>query len=147
MDYRMRRSTLRMLCILLNAMVFIPFALIVIADTSMTISSKIHGWTYESLVMAVHPLFYLGVLLLLITPAANFFFAYYEKKKNFLLQALNIILSFFFFMAFAGFLNEMLKNDSKPDWMLLNVLMLFLTFGFSYLYISDAKRFWLNSAE
>ena len=147
MDYRMRRSTLRMLCILLNAMILIPSAFTVIFDTSMMITSSIQGGAYESFAMAVHPVFYAGILLLLILPLANFFHIYYKKKNSFLLKALNLIVTILFALIWAGLLNSIYENGMDDEWLFLFITMNFFTFGFSYTYISGIERFWLKSDE
>ena len=147
MDYRMRRSTLRMLCILLNVMILIPSAFTVIFDTFMAITSSIQGGAYESFAMAVHPMFYVGILLLLILPLVNFFYIYYEKKNSFLLKALNFIVTILFALIWAGFLSSIYENGMEDEWLFLFITMIFFTFGFSYTYISGIERFWLNSDE
>lgn len=147
MDYRMRRSTLRMLCILLNVMILIPSAFTVIFDTFMAITSSIQGGAYESFAMAVHPMFYVGILLLLILPLVNFFYIYYEKKNSFLLKVLNFIVTIFFALIWAGFLSSIYENGMEDEWLFLFITMIFFTFGFSYTYISGIERFWLNSDE
>lgn len=147
MDYRMRRSTLRMLCILLNVMILIPSAFAVIFDTFMAITSSIQGGAYESFAMAVHPMFYVGILLLLILPLVNFFYIYYEKKNSFLLKVLNFIVTIFFALIWAGFLSSIYENGMEDEWLFLFITMIFFTFGFSYTYISGIERFWLNSDE
>ena len=147
MDYRMRRSTLRMLCILLNVMILIPTALTVIFDTFMAITSSIQGGAYESFAMAVHPMFYVGILLLLILPLVNFFYIYYEKKNSFLLKVLNFIVTIFFALIWAGFLSSIYENGMEDEWLFLFITMIFFTFGFSYTYISGIERFWLKSDE
>ena len=147
MDYRMRRSTLRMLCILLNVMILIPSAFTVIFDTFMAITSSIQGGAYESFAMAVHPMFYVGILLLLILPLVNFFYIYYEKKNSFLLKVLNFIMTIFFALIWAGFLSSIYENGMEDEWLFLFITMIFFTFGFSYTYISGIERFWLNSDE
>jgi len=147
MDYRMRRSTLRMLCILLNVMILIPSAFAVIFDTFMAITSSIQGGAYESFAMAVHPMFYVGILLLLILPLVNFFYIYYEKKNSFLLKVLNFIVTIFFALIWAGFLSSIYENGMEDEWLFLFITMIFFTFGFSYTYISGIERFWLKSDE
>ena len=147
MDYRMRRSTLRMLCILLNVMTLIPSAFTVIFDTFMTITSSIQGGAYESFAMAVHPMFYVGILLLLILPLVNFFYIYYEKKNSFLLKVLNFIVTILFALIWAGFLSSIYENGMEDEWLFLFITMIFFTFGFSYTYISGIERFWLKSDE
>lgn len=147
MDYRMRRSTLRMLCILLNVMILIPSAFTVIFDTFMAITSSIQGGAYESFAMAVHPMFYVGILLLLILPLVNFFYIYYEKKNSFLLKVLNFIVTILFALIWAGFLSSIYENGMEDEWLFLFITMIFFTFGFSYTYISGIERFWLNSDE
>lgn len=147
MDYRMRRSTLRMLCILLNVMILIPSAFTVIFDTFMAITSSIQGGAYESFAMAVHPMFYVGILLLLILPLVNFFYIYYEKKNSFLLKVLNFIMTILFALIWAGFLSSIYENGMEDEWLFLFITMIFFTFGFSYTYISGIERFWLNSDE
>ena len=147
MDYRMRRSTLRMLCILLNAMILIPSAFTVIFDTFMAITSSIQGGAYESFAMAVHPMFYVGILLLLILPLVNFFYIYYEKKNSFLLKVLNFIMTIFFALIWAGSLSSIYENGMEDEWLFLFITMIFFTFGFSYTYISGIERFWLKSDE
>ena len=147
MDYRMRRSTLRMLCILLNVMILIPSAFTVIFDTFMAITSSIQGGAYESFAMAVHPMFYVGILLLLILPLVNFFYIYYEKKNSFLLKVLNFIVTIFFALIWAGFLSSIYENGMEDEWLFLFITMIFFTFGFSYTYIRGIERFWLKSDE
>ena len=147
MDYRMRRSTLRMLCILLNVMISIPSAFAVIFDTFMAITSSIQGGAYESFAMAVHPMFYVGILLLLILPLVNFFYIYYEKKNSFLLKVLNFIVTILFALIWAGFLSSIYENGMEDEWLFLFITMIFFTFGFSYTYISGIERFWLKSDE
>ena len=147
MDYRMRRSTLRMLCILLNVMILIPSAFTVIFDTFMAITSSIQGGAYESFAMAVHPMFYVGILLLLVLPLVNFFYIYYEKKNSFLLKVLNFIVTILFALIWAGFLSSIYENGMEDEWLFLFITMIFFTFGFSYTYISGIERFWLNSDE
>ena len=147
MDYRMRRSTLRMLCILLNVMILIPSAFTVIFDTFMAITSSIQGGAYESFAMAVHPMFYVGILLLLILPLVNFFYIYYEKKNSFLLKVLNFIMTILFALIWAGFLSSIYENGMEDEWLFLFITMNFFTFGFSYTYISGIERFWLKSDE
>ena len=147
MDYRMRRSTLRMLCILLNVMILIPSAFAVIFDTFMAITSSIQGGAYESFAMAVHPMFYVGILLLLILPLVNFFYIYYEKKNSFLLKVLNFIMTILFALIWAGSLSSIYENGMEDEWLFLFITMIFFTFGFSYTYISGIERFWLNSDE
>lgn len=147
MDYRMRRSTLRMLCILLNVMILIPSAFTVIFDTFMAITSSIQGGAYESFAMAVHPMFYVGILLLLILPLVNFFYIYYEKKNSFLLKVLNFIMTILFALIWAGFLSSIYENGMEDEWLFLFITMIFFTFGFSYTYISGIERFWLKSDE
>ena len=147
MDYRMRRSTLRMLCILLNVMILIPSAFTVIFDTFIAITSSIQGGAYESFAMAVHPMFYVGILLLLILPLVNFFYIYYEKKNSFLLKVLNFIVTIFFALIWAGFLSSIYENGMEDEWLFLFITMIFFTFGFSYTYISGIERFWLKSDE
>ena len=147
MDYRMRRSTLRMLCILLNVMILIPSAFTVIFDTFMAITSSIQGGAYEIFAMAVHPMFYVGILLLLILPLVNFFYIYYEKKNSFLLKVLNFIVTIFFALIWAGFLSSIYENGMEDEWLFLFITMIFFTFGFSYTYISGIERFWLKSDE
>ena len=147
MDYRMRRSTLRMLCILLNVMILIPSAFTVIFDTFMAITSLIQGGAYESFAMAVHPMFYVGILLLLILPLVNFFYIYYEKKNSFLLKVLNFIMTIFFALIWAGFLSSIYENGMEDEWLFLFITMIFFTFGFSYTYISGIERFWPKSDE
>ena len=147
MDYRMRRSTLRMLCILLNVMILIPSAFTVIFDTFMVITSSIQGGAYESFAMAVHPMFYVGILLLLILPLVNFFYIYYEKKNSFLLKVLNFIVTILFALIWAGFLSSIYENGMEDEWLFLYITMIFFTFGFSYTYISGIERFWLKSDE
>jgi len=147
MDYRMRRSTLRMLCILLNVMILIPSAFTVIFDTFMAITSSIQGGAYESFAMAVHPMFYVGILLLLILPLVNFFYIYYEKKNSFLLKVLNFIVTILFALIWAGFLSSIYENGMEDEWLFLFITMIFFTFGFSYTYISGIERFWLKSDE
>ena len=147
MGYRMRRSTLRMLCILLNVMILIPSAFTVIFDTFMAITSSIQGGAYESFAMAVHPMFYVGILLLLILPLVNFFYIYYEKKNSFLLKVLNFIVTIFFALIWAGFLSSIYENGMEDEWLFLFITMNFFTFGFSYTYISGIERFWLKSDE
>ena len=147
MDYRMRRSTLRMLCILLNVMILIPSAFTVIFDTFMAITSSIQGGAYESFAMAVHPMFYVGILLLLILPLVNFFYIYYEKKNSFLLKVLNFIVTILFALIWAGSLSSIYENGMEDEWLFLFITMIFFTFGFSYTYISGIERFWLNSDE
>ena len=147
MDYRMRRSTLRMLCILLNVMILIPSAFTVIFDTFMVITSSIQGGAYESFAMAVHPMFYVGILLLLILPLVNFFYIYYEKKNSFLLKVLNFIVTILFALIWAGFLSSIYENGMEDEWLFLFITMIFFTFGFSYTYISGIESFWLNSDE
>ncbi len=147
MDYRMRRSTLRMLCILLNVMILIPSAFAVIFDTFMAITSSIQGGAYESFAMAVHPMFYVGILLLLILPLVNFFYIYYEKKNSFLLKVLNFIVTILFALIWAGFLSSIYENGMEDEWLFLFITMIFFTFGFSYTYISGIERFWLKSDE
>ena len=147
MDYRMRRSTLRMLCILLNVMILIPSAFTVIFDTFMAITSSIQGGAYESFAMAVHPMFYVGILLLLILPLVNFFYIYYEKKNSFLLKVLNFIVTIFFALIWAGFLSSIYENGMEDEWLFLYITMIFFTFGFSYPYISGIERVWLKSDE
>lgn len=147
MDYRMRRSTLRMLCILLNVMILIPSAFAVIFDTFMAITSSIQGGAYESFAMAVHPMFYVGILLLLILPLVNFFYIYYEKKNSFLLKVLNFIMTILFALIWAGFLSSIYENGMEDEWLFLFITMIFFTFGFSYTYISGIERFWLKSDE
>lgn len=147
MDYRMRRSTLRMLCILLNVMILIPSAFTVIFDTFMAITSSIQGGAYEIFAMAVHPMFYVGILLLLILPLVNFFYIYYEKKNSFLLKVLNFIVTILFALIWAGFLSSIYENGMEDEWLFLFITMIFFTFGFSYTYISGIERFWLNSDE
>ena len=147
MDYRMRRSTLRMLCILLNVMILIPSAFTVIFDTFMAITSSIQGGAYESFAMAVHPMFYGGILLLLILPLVNFFYIYYEKKNSFLLKVLNFIVLILFALIWAGSLSSIYENGMEDEWLFLFITMNFFTFGFSYTYISGIERFWLKSDE
>ena len=147
MDYRMRRSTLRMLCILLNVMILIPSAFTVIFDTFMAITSSIQGGAYESFAMAVHPMFYVGILLLLILPLVNFFYIYYEKKNSFLLKVLNFIVLILFALIWAGSLSSIYENGMEDEWLFLFITMSFFTFGFSYTYISGIERFWLKSDE
>ena len=147
MDYRMRRSTLRMLCILLNAMILIPSAFTVIFDTFMAITSSIQGGAYESFAMAVHPMFYVGIWLLLIFPLVNFFYIYYEKKNSFLLKVLNFIVTILFALIWAGLLSSIYENGMEDEWLFLFITMNFFTFGFSYTYISGIERFWLKSDE
>ena len=147
MDYRMRRSTLRMLCILLNVMILIPSAFTVIFDTFMAITSSIQGGAYESFAMAVHPMFYVGILLLLILPLVNFFYIYYEKKNSFLLKVLNFIVTILFALIWAGSLSSIYENGMEDEWLFLFITMNFFTFGFSYTYISGIERFWLKSDE
>lgn len=147
MDYRMRRSTLRMLCILLNVMISIPSAFAVIFDTFMAITSSIQGGAYESFAMAVHPMFYVGILLLLILPLVNFFYIYYEKKNSFLLKVLNFIVTILFALIWAGFLSSIYENGMEDEWLFLFITVIFFTFGFSYTYISGIERFWLKSDE
>ena len=147
MDYRMRRSTLRMLCILLNVMILIPSAFTVIFDTFMAITSSIQGGAYESFAMAVHPMFYVGILLLLVLPLVNFFYIYYEKKNSFLLKVLNFIVTILFALIWAGSLSSIYENGMEDEWLFLFITMIFFTFGFSYTYISGIERFWLNSDE
>jgi len=147
MDYRMRRSTLRMLCILLNVMILIPSAFTVIFDTFMAITSSIQGGAYESFAMAVHPMFYVGILLLLILPLVNFFYIYYEKKNSFLLKVLNFIVLILFALIWAGSLSSIYENGMEDEWLFLFITMIFFTFGFSYTYISGIERFWLKSDE
>ena len=147
MDYRMRRSTLRMLCILLNVMILIPSAFTVIFDTFMAITSSIQGGAYESFAMAVHPMFYVGILLLLILPLVNFFYIYYEKKNSFLLKVLNFIMTILFALIWACFLSSIYENGMEDEWLFLFITMIFFTFGFSYTYISGIERFWLKSDE
>ena len=147
MDYRMRRSTLRMLCILLNVMILIPSAFTVIFDTFMAITSSIQGGAYEIFAMAVHPMFYVGILLLLILPLVNFFYIYYEKKNSFLLKVLNFIVTILFALIWAGFLSSIYENGMEDEWLFLFITMIFFTFGFSYTYISGIERFWLKSDE
>ena len=147
MDYRMRRSTLRMLCILLNVMILIPSAFTVIFDTFMVITSSIQGGAYESFAMAVHPMFYVGILLLLILPLVNFFYIYYEKKNSFLLKVLNFIVTILFALIWAGSLSSIYENGMEDEWLFLFITMIFFTFGFSYTYISGIERFWLKSDE
>ena len=147
MDYRMRRSTLRMLCILLNVMILIPSAFTVIFDTFMAITSSIQGRAYESFAMAVHPMFYVGILLLLILPLVNFFYIYYEKKNSFLLKVLNFIVTILFALIWAGSLSSIYENGMEDEWLFLFITMNFFTFGFSYTYISGIERFWLKSDE
>ena len=147
MDYRMRRSTLRMLCILLNVMILIPSAFTVIFDTFMAITSSIQGGAYESFAMAVHPMFYVGILLLLVLPLVNFFYIYYEKKNSFLLKVLNFIVTILFALIWAGSLSSIYENGMEDEWLFLFITMIFFTFGFSYTYISGIERFWLKSDE
>lgn len=147
MDYRMRRSTLRMLCILLNVMILIPSAFTVIFDTFMAITSSIQGGAYEIFAMAVHPMFYVGILLLLILPLVNFFYIYYEKKNSFLLKVLNFIMTILFALIWAGSLSSIYENGMEDEWLFLFITMIFFTFGFSYTYISGIERFWLKSDE
>ena len=147
MDYRMRRSTLRMLCILLNVMILIPSAFTVIFDTFMAITSSIQGGAYESFAMAVHPMFYVGILLLLILPLVNFFYIYYEKKNSFLLKVLIFIVTILFALIWAGFLSSIYENGMEDEGLFLFIRMIFFTFGFSYTYFSGIERVWLKSDE
>ena len=97
--------------------------------------------------MAVHPMFYVGILLLLILPLVNFFYIYYEKKNSFLLKVLNFIMTIFFALIWAGFLSSIYENGMEDEWLFLFITMIFFTFGFSYTYISGIERFWLKSDE
>tara|TARA_Y100000813_G_scaffold146397_1_gene107026 strand:+ start:332 stop:718 length:387 start_codon:yes stop_codon:yes gene_type:complete len=128
-------------------MILIPSAFTVIFDTFMAITSSIQGGAYESFAMAVHPMFYVGILLLLILPLVNFFYIYYEKKNSFLLKVLNFIVTIFFALIWAGFLSSIYENGMEDEWLFLFITMIFFTFGFSYTYISGIERFWLKSDE
>tara|TARA_B100001248_G_scaffold167110_1_gene126434 strand:+ start:274 stop:660 length:387 start_codon:yes stop_codon:yes gene_type:complete len=128
-------------------MILIPSAFAVIFDTFMAITSSIQGGAYESFAMAVHPMFYVGILLLLILPLVNFFYIYYEKKNSFLLKVLNFIVTILFALIWAGFLSSIYENGMEDEWLFLFITMIFFTFGFSYTYISGIERFWLKSDE
>ena len=128
-------------------MILIPSAFTVIFDTFMAITSSIQGGAYESFAMAVHPMFYVGILLLLILPLVNFFYIYYEKKNSFLLKVLNFIVTILFALIWAGFLSSIYENGMEDEWLFLFITMIFFTFGFSYTYISGIERFWLKSDE
>ena len=127
MDYRMKKSSLRILCLFLNFMMLMPFFIFFIA----------------AIFSGVNPLFSVLMLFLLILPLANFFHIYYKKRKNLLLKNVNFIAAVFFGIVMIGSVG----NTNIQDSMKLIVVTIFLIFNINYVYISGGKKFWLNSDE
>ena len=127
MDYRIKKSSLRILCLFLNFMMLMPFFIFFIA----------------AIFSGVNPFFSASMLLLLILPSANFFHIYYKKKISFLLKNVNFIAGVFFALLMIGSVG----NINIQDWIKLIVLTIFLILNINYVYISGEKKFWLNSDE
>ena len=125
----MKKSTLRKLCLFLNFMMIMPFAVFFVA----------------AIFAGVNPFFTALMLFLLILPSANFFHIYYKKKKSFLLNSANLIAGVFCVILMVyGFLDP---NDTSPDILKIIVTMIFLIFSINHAYISGEEKFWLNSYE
>ena len=123
----MKRSSLRILCLFLNLMMIMPFALFLLA----------------AIYSGANPFFSVLFFFLLTLSLANFFHIYYKKRKNFLLKNVNFIAAVFFGIVMIGSVG----NTNIQDSMKLIVLTIFLIFNINYVYISGGKKFWLNSDE
>tara|TARA_X000000950_G_scaffold261904_1_gene332629 strand:+ start:238 stop:561 length:324 start_codon:yes stop_codon:yes gene_type:complete len=97
---------------------------------------------FAAIFEGVNPLFAKFFLFLLILPSANFFHIYYKKKKDLLLKAGNfIVIAFCIILIIYGFG----PIDTNSNWFKIIVAMIYLIFNINYVYISDEKKFWLNS--
>ena len=127
MGFQMKKSSLRILCLFLNFILIMPFALFLL------------GAIYSGANLFFSVLFFF----LLTLSLANFFHIYYKKKISFLLKNVNFIAAVFFGILMLGSVG----NTNIQDWMKLSVLTIFLIFNINYVYISGEKKFWLNSDE
>ena len=116
----MKRSSLRILCLFLNFIMIMPFAIFFVA----------------AIFAGVNPFFSAFFLFLLILSSVNFFHIYYKKKKNFLLKNVNFIAGVFFALLMIGSVG----NINIQDWIKLIVLTIFLILNINYVYISGEKN-------
>ena len=123
----MKRSSLRILCLFLNLMMIMPFAIFLLA----------------AIYSGANPFFSVLFFFLLTLSLANFFHIYYKKKISFLLKSINFIAAVFSGLLLIGSVG----NTDIQDSMKLIVATIFLIFNINYVYISGEKKFWLNSDE
>ena len=123
----MKRFSLRILCLFLNLMMIMPFAIFLLA----------------AIASGANPFFSVLFFFLLTLSLANFFHIYYKKKISFLLKNVNFIAAVFFGIVMIGSVG----NTNIQDWMKLIVVTIFLIFNINYVYISGEKKFWLNNDE
>ena len=121
----MKRSSLRILCLFLNLMMIMPFAIFLLA----------------AIASGANPFFSVLFFFLLTLSLANFFHIYYKKKISFLLKGINFITAVFSGLLLIGSVG----NTDIQDSMKLIVATIFLIFNINYVYISGEKKFWLNS--
>ena len=127
MGFQMKKSSLRILCLFLNFILIMPFAIFLLA----------------AIYSGANSFFSVLFFFLLTLSLANFFHIYYKKKISFLLKNVNFIAAVFFGILMIGSVG----NTNIQDWMKLIVVTIFLIFNINYVYISGEKKFWLNSDE
>ena len=127
MGFQMKKSSLRILCLFLNFILIMPFAIFLL------------GAIYSGANSFFSVLFFF----LLTLSLANFFHIYYKKKISFLLKGINFIAAVFSGLLLIGSVG----NTDIQDSMKLIVATFFLIFNINYVYVSGEKKFWLNSDE
>ena len=123
----MKKSSLRILCLFLNFILIMPFAIFLLA----------------AIYSGANPFFSVLFFFLLTLSLANFFHIYYKKKISFLLKGINFIAAVFSGLLLIGSVG----NTDIQDSMKLIVATIFLIFNINYVYVSGEKKFWLNSDE
>lgn len=123
----MKKSSLRILCLFLNFILIMPFAIFLLA----------------AIYSGANPFFSVLFFFLLTLSLANFFHIYYKKKISFLLKSINFIAAVFSGLLLIGSVG----NTDIQDSMKLIVATFFLIFNINYVYVSGEKKFWLNSDE
>ena len=123
----MKRSSLRILCLFLNLMMIMPFAIFLLA----------------AIASGANPFFSVLFFFLLTLSLANFFHIYYKKKISFLLKGINFIAAVFSGLLLIGSVG----NTDIQDSMKLIVATIFLIFNINYVYVSGEKKWWFNSDE
>jgi len=119
----MKKSTLRLLCLFLNFIMIMPFAVLLLA----------------AIQSGANPFYSVLFFFLLTLSLANFFHIYYKKKTSFLLKSINFIAAVFSGILIIGSVG----NTDFQDSMKLLVLTFFLIFNINYVYTSGKKIFGL----
>ena len=123
----MKKSSLRILCLFLNFILIMPFAIFLLA----------------AIYSGANPFFSVLFFFLLTLSLANFFHIYYKKKISFLLKGINFIAAVFSGLLMIGSLG----NTDIQDSIKLIVATIFLIFNINYVYVSGEKKWWFYSDE